>query len=380
MDHQISEMYYKSIYFDLPFLVFVKDGFKDKQLEDREKACQNSNESSHSQYAPSNNESGGLTIGGEIPVYIPEKVEKAYVVKVGEKFVGIQFLRRITQNNSVNILNLYGEVEGDRAGRASFSSVRVNFDLRIFEPKDYFNVKYFVNLAIDSLNKFIEHYRVFTGRHYIRPVTPAIVQKFTIFNYFSDKPTFVQHYVTGKAVLDVDEAELSLPPFVFHIDAMMHCAGGVSDEIDVNLREILYKDIEPSIIDTLHLEVKDKLDLREWRLAAIEAAVLFETFLNTRLRDVYRNKGFSEFDVENKFHKNDSLRTPLSSYAIAKNLVKDATGFDFSATSEFQNWSCNTKDLRNDVVHGKKYKVTRDEAQLSYACVVNGINLISKHL
>lgn len=379
MDYKINEMYYKSVYFDLPFLIFVKDGFKDKQLEDWAKAYQSGGELLYSPYAPSQNKRGGLTVGGGFPVYLPDKVEKAYVVKVGEKYVGIQFLRRITQNNSAN---LCGEIEGDRTGRASFSSVRVNFDLRLFDSMKFFNSKYFVNLAIDSVNKFIEHYRVFTGKHYIRPVTPAIIQSFIIFNEYKDQSTFIQNYVTDKSVLEVEEEiNPSIPPSSYHMDAMMHGMGGaISDEIDNTLRETLDKDIEPSIVDTLHLEVKDKLDLREWRTAAIEAAVLFETFLNTRLRDVYKNQGLSDSDIENKFHKNDRIRTPLSSYAIAKNLVKDATGFDFAATTEFQNWSDNTKDLRNDVVHGKKYKVTKEEAQLSYTCVVNSINLISQHL
>lgn len=378
MNNQINGMYYKSIYFDLPFLIFVKDGFKDKQLEEWAKAYQIGEELPYSPYAPNQNQGGGLTIGGGFPVYIPEKVEKAYVVKVGEKFVGIQFLRRITQNNPAN---LCGEIEGDRTGRASFSSVRVNFDLRIFDSKYFFNTKYFVNLAIDSVNKFIEHYRIATGKHYIRPVTPATIQSFTIFNEYKEQPTFVQHYVTDKPVLEVDEDNPSLPPSSYHMDAMMRGMGGsIPDDIDANIRETLENDIEPSIIETLQLEVKDKLDLREWRLAAIEAAVLFETFLNIKLRDVYKAQGIPDSDIEDKFHKNDRQRTPLSSYAIAKNLIKDATGFDFASTTEFGEWSNKTKDLRNELVHGKKYKVTKEEAQLSYKCVANSINLISQHL
>jgi len=378
MDNQVNGMYYKSIYFDLPFLIFVKDGFKDKQLEDWAKAYQNGEEHPYSPYAPNQNRGGSLTIGGGFPVYLPNKIEHAYVVKVDEKFVGIQFLRRIAQNNSAN---LCGEIEGDRTGRASFSSVRVNFDLQLFDPRNYLNTRYFVNLAIDSVNKFIEHYRVATGKHYIRPVTPAIIQSFTIFNEYNEKPTFIQHYVTDKAVLEVGDVNSTLPSPSYCMDATMHGMGGaIPDDIDISLRETLYKDIEPSIIETLHLEVKDKLDLREWRLAAIEAAVLFETFLNVKLRDTYRAQGTPDSEIEDKFHKNDRLRTPISSYAIAKRLVLDATGFDFAATFEFQAWSDNTKDLRNEVVHGKKYKVTKEEAQLSYKCVENSINLISQHL
>lgn len=378
MNNPTNGIYYKTVYFDLPFLIFVKDGFKDKELEDWAKAYQSGSELPYSPYAPCHNKSGNMTIGGGFPVYIPEKIEHAYVVKVGKNYVGIQFLRRITQNNAANIC---GEIEGDRTGRASFSSVRVNFPLENFDSKYYASTKYFINLAIDSINKFIEHYRVNTGKYYIRPVTPATIQSFIIVNDFKDSLTSMQHYVTDKSVLEVKEND-SFPPLSgYYMDAIMHGMGGaISDDIDINLRQVLDKDIEPSILDTLNLEVKDKLDLREWRLAAIEAAVLFETFLNIRLRDVYRTQGVSDSDIEDKFHKNDRLRTPFSSFTIAKDLVKDATGFDFAVTTEFRDWSSNTKDLRNDVVHGKKYKVTKEEAQLSYECVVKSINLISVHL
>ncbi len=379
MENMQDQIYYKSIYFDLPFLIFVKDGFKDKQLEEWAEAYQAGKELPYSRYAPSGKGSGGLTIGGGFPVYIPATVESAYVVQVENKYMGVQFLRRITQNNPAN---LCGEIAGDRAGRASFSSVRVNFDLRMFDPRFYFNTKYFVNLAVDAVNKFIENYRVYTGKFYIRPVTPAIIQSFTIFNEIRNQPTFHQHYVTDSSVLDVSDNEPStLPPSSYHMDALMQGMGGsISDEIDAKLRDVLATDIEPSIIETLHLEVKDKLDLREWRLAAIEAAVLFETFLNTCLREEYKAKGLPESEIEDKFHKTDRFRTPLSSYAIAKTLVSDATGFDFSETPEFQAWSNHTKDLRNDVVHGKTYKVSKQQATLSYQCVVDAINIISAHM
>jgi len=372
-------MYYKSIYFDLPFLIFVKDGFKDKQLEEWAEAYTSGKDLPYSPYAPRGKGAGGLTIGGGFPVYIPATIESAYVVKIENKLMGVQFLRRITPNNPAN---LCGEIAGDRAGKASFSSVKVNFDLRMFESSFYFNTKYFVNLAVDAVNKFIEHYRVQTGKFYIRPITPAIVQSFTIFNEIRNQPTFHQHYITDASVLSViDNEPTNIPPSKYHMDATMQGMGGaISDEIDQSLRNVLGTDEEPSIIDTLHLEVKDKLDLREWRLAAIEAAVLFETFLNTRLREVYRSKGLSESDIEDKFHKTDRFRTPLSSYAMAKVLVNGATGFDFSSTVEFQDWSTNTKNLRNNVVHGKVYKVSKQEATLSYQSVVDSIKLISPHM
>ncbi|MED7819446.1 MULTISPECIES: hypothetical protein [unclassified Francisella] len=378
MNNQSKEMYYKSIYFDLPFLIFVKDGFKDKELEEWFNAYKNKKDLPYSRYAPNCKKNDRFIIGSRAPVYIPSKIEKAYIVKIYDVFVGIQFLRRITQNKSVD---LCGEIEGDRTGRASFSSVRINFDLKQFDIKKFHNTKYFINLAIEAVNKFIEHYRVITGKFYIRSITPAIIQEFFVFDSYKDNSTITKIYVTDKSILNDEKNDNLFSGLIYHMDATMRGMGGsILDKEDLELRQVLDKDIEPSIIKTLQLEVEDKLDLREWRLAAIESAVLFETFLNIRLRDAYKKLGLSDAEIENKFHKNDRHRTPLSSYKIAELLVKDALGFDFSLTSEFREWCRNTKDLRNEVVHGKKYKVTKEEAVLSYDSVKKSISVISGYL
>lgn len=378
MNSQAKEMYYKSIYFDLPFLIFVKDGFKDKELEEWFNAYNNKKDLPYSRYAPNCKKADRFIIGSGVPVYIPSKIEKAYIVKIYDLFVDIQFLRRITQNKSVD---LCGEIEGDRTGRASFSSVRINFDLKQFDIKKFHNTKYFINLAIEAVNKFIEHYRVITGKFYIRPITPAIIQEFLIFDSYKGDSTIIKSYVTDRSILNDKEDNELFHGLDYHMDATMRGMGGsIPDEEDLELRQILDKDIEPSIIKTLQLEVKDKLDLREWRLAAIESAVLFETFLNIKLRGAYKKSGLSDIEIENKFHENDRHKTPLSSYKIAKLLVKDALGFDFSLTSEFREWCRNTKDLRNEIVHGKKYKVTREEATLGYDSVKKSISLISRYL
>ena len=165
---------------------------------------------------------------------------------------------------------------------------------------------------------------------------------------------------------------------MYYMDATLHGMGGsITDEKEASLRKTLDQDIQPSILETLNLEVQDKLDLREWRLAVVESAVLFETYLNTFLRNVYKTKGLTEAQVEDKFHKNDKYKTPLFAFAIAKNLVKDATGYDFESTTEFTSWATNTKDLRNEIVHGKKFSVTQEEANLSYESVLKAIESIN---
>lgn len=352
-----KELYYKSVYFDLPYLIFVKDGFKDKSLEDWAKAYQEGKkELPYSQYAPRQNEPGFISIGGGSPVYLPPNdLAPAYVVNLGNNIlVGIQFLRRINQNNTVK---LCGEVIGDRVGRASFSSVRVNFDLRIFNPEMYWDMQYFVNLSIEAVNKFIEHYRVIADRFYVGPITPETIQSFLIINSFKDGTSSNQTYGVSSGLL-------------------RGLGGSIGDEEDKQLRDVLLEDKKPPIIDTLKLEVLDKLDLREWRLAVIEAAVLFETWLNFFLREKYKIHGLTDKQIEKNFYRKDKNKTPLSVYAIAKDLIKDAAGFDFSNTKEFYEWCIKTKDLRNDIVHGKKYNITIKEAHECFNTVLSAIRII----
>ena len=188
MNNDDKKLYYKSVYFDLPYLIFVKDGFKDKTLEDWAKAySEGDKELPYSPYAPNSNEPGYMLIGGGFPVYIPpEELSPTYIINLGSNIaVDIQFLRRINQASTTKMC---GEVPGDRTGRASFSSVRVNFDLKFINPEYHWDMALFCNLSINAVNKFIEHYRVIAERFYIRPVTPQVIQLFTILILMTQRP------------------------------------------------------------------------------------------------------------------------------------------------------------------------------------------------
>lgn len=360
VDQPKKEPYYKYVYFDLPFLIFVKDGFKDKTLEEWAKAYSERKEDlPYSPYAPKSNEPGYFAIGGGFPVYLPpDKVASAYVINLGNNIaVGLQFLRRINQNSTTK---LCGEIIGDRTGRATFSSVRVNFDLKIINPQYHYDMQLFVNLGITAVNKFIEHYRVVANRFYVRPVTPQVIQTFLVITEFTDGTSNTQTYGSGSGPL--------------------HGLGGaIPDDIDKKLRDILITEELPPILNILELEIRDKLDLREWRLSVIESAVFFETWLHQYVRSLFKANGLSDHEIDNKFHRNDAHRIPLSAFAIAKNLISEASGFDFSITTEFDEWCTKTKDLRNLIVHGKQYVVSEKEARKCFEAVQNAISVIKQN-
>lgn len=374
----INNLTKKSVYFDLPFILNVKDNIDDNELRQWLNAKNNnSHEVPHSKYAPKTNEEK-LIIGSNTSVFLPERLFPCYSFEQKNIKTTIQLLRRINPNNQVS---LCGEVVGDRSGKASFSSVFITFDLENIDTDKYWNSSYFINLAIEAINRFIELYRVYADRHYVRQVTTSTIQNFMISNYIRGKrTTFNQEYIINEQSLDtINKNDIEIP--LISMPITLNGLGlNIDDEVDKKIRQDLSKNEAPPILEVLDLEVKDKLDLREWRLASIESAILFESYLNIKIREKLKRDGLEETDIEAKFCKKDKNKTPYSSYEIASKILHSVTNFKFHDTNEFKNWCKNTKDLRNSIVHGKKFIVTKEQAHLSYKSTSEAINLLENYL
>jgi len=149
---------------------------------------------------------------------------------------------------------------------------------------------------------------------------------------------------------------------------------GLDGAVDARLRAAVAKTEPPEIGPTLDADILDHLDLHEWRLAVIQTAVFFEAWLSRFARARFAQAGPSPSAIEAKFLRSDGQ--PKSATAIAKNLVKEATGVDFSATTEYDNWAKEVRDLRNDLVHGKRFDVTHSEAIRAHEAVHVAIALL----
>ncbi|MBM3703404.1 MAG: hypothetical protein FJW63_10585 [Actinobacteria bacterium] len=283
----------KDVYFDLPFLISVKDGFRDPTLDDWFEAYQKGNPLPFSKYAPHNNEPSTTVIGGGCPVYIPpdEKVDPYILnlpeikvttpetqIKIPETQVKILFLRHVNPNTEVKVI---GELIGDRNGKISFSSVLVKIDINIVKPEYYWDMNLFLVIALFAINTFIENYRVIADRPYIRPVTAAEIQQFHLRTLFEDG-TYQWAQLKG----------VSGPLYGFGYS--------ISDDKDKDLRKALLEDNSPSMDKILDVEIRNYLDLNEWRLALIESAVLFEAWLSTYLRQEFKDKGLNESEIKKK--------------------------------------------------------------------------------
>ena len=345
----------KYVDFDLPFLLFVRDSLGDQSLKDWADAYAAGTESlPYSRYAPATNKPGHMIIGGGLPVYIPpEPLARYYDVALPHFSAGLRLLRRVNPHREMVMM---GEIPGDRTGRASFSSARVMFDMSQILPTHHQNFPLFCELAVQAINHFIDHYRVIANRPYVGPVTMAVIQSFIVTTEFEDGEQIQQHYGTGSGPL--------------------HGMGGaIPDVEDLKLREAVSSPQPPSIHDTLDANIRDHLDLQEWRLAVIESAVAFEAWLSRFLRDQLVSQGRS--NIDELFLNSRGL--PKSITSIAQNLIKEVTGFDFELSNEYSDWAFNVRDLRNDLVHGKIFDVSQAQASEAYSSVIAAIACITEH-
>lgn len=294
-----------------------------------------------------------MIIGGGLPVYIPpEPLARYYDVVLPHFSAGIRLLRRVNPHREMVMM---GEVPGDRTGRASFSSARIMFDMSNILPEYHQNFPLFCELAVQAINHFIDHYRVIADRPYIGQVTMAVIQSFMVTTEFEGGEQIQQHYGTGSGPL--------------------HGMGGaIPDDQDLKLREAISNPNPPSIHETLDANIRNHLDLQEWRLAVIESAVAFEAWISRHLREQLSSQGRSNIDAI--FLNSRGL--PKSITSIAQNLVREITGFDFGNTNEYAEWESNVRDIRNDLVHGKIFDVSRIQANRAYSSVKAAVTCIKE--
>lgn len=334
---------FKYVDFDLPFLLFLKDSLGDNALKEWADAyATGKSELPYSPYAPPASKPSHFIIGGGLPVYIPpEPLAQWYLVRLPHFEAGIRLLRRVNPHRSTVIM---GEVPGDRTGRASFSSVRVMFDMTTILPEHHSNFPLFCSLAIEAINHFVAHYRVVADRPYVDSVTMSVIQSFVVTTEFTDGEQIQQHYGTGSG-------------------ALYGMGGAVSDEVDAALRSAVSKPEPPNIDLTLDANIRNYLDLQNWRMSVIETALSFEAWVSRLLREQLKAAG--ESDIEKRFV--DSRGRPRSITSIVQKVVHQVLGYDFASTSEYAAWEKDVRDIRNDVVHGKVFDVSREQAIAAYA-------------
>ena len=351
----------KVIIFDLPFHINVKDGINDTGIKAWHEAyLRGDGASAFSPYAPHPAKPQPQAGFGDIsPVHLPtEPLDESYKVMVpglGSVYE-LTFLRRL---NQITQSQMPGDVLGDRAGRYSYSSVEVK--VYYGNIKEEFRDDDFAlsDLAVYAVNWFLEHYRVITKRYYISQITPGTIGDFHVSTMYSNS-SFRQWRL--RCSLD--------GPVIFANTSL-------SQEKEENLRAAIVQENEPAITQVLYLEAEEKLSLRQWRLAIIEAAILFETWLGLHVRFLFKQQGLSKEDVEKKFINKSGSH--LFAKDIAGKLIQEAASFNFKATNEYTDWHEGVAKLRNAVVHGDTFRVEPQAAIDAFNKVKAAITLVEKN-
>lgn len=347
---------YKIIAFDLPFVIFVKDNCTDRILEDWVAAVREGRTPPYSPYAPSANKTGAIAIGSASQVFLPSgDVAPPYAVKTSRFEATLRFIRRVNPNREMVIM---GEVPGDRTGRASFSSVECFFYANALGDSNI-ALSDWASAAIEIVNHFIQHYRVIANRFYLYPVTQSIIQYFNIGTFTGGSDPTWQLYATGSG-----------PVHMF--------GGAIPDDQDIRLRNAIANTAPPDVKLVLDQQVHSYLDLREWRLAIIETAVLFEAFLTYILGEYLKSHGRSVKEIHALLHRDDGR--PHEVEHLAKAVVRRVTGFDFASTNEFQRWKEDVSRKRNQVVHGYRFDVSQAEAEQAFKANIDAANLLKRQL
>lgn len=344
----------KIVLFDLPFIIFVKDNAQDKALEDWLAAVREGLPPPYSPYVPCPNKPSSLTIGGGIPVFIPSSdVAPPYFVRTTSLEARLRFIRRVNPHRAMVLM---GEVPGDRTGRASFSTVECYFDIDALGNRAA-GMPIWAEAALDVVNHFIQHYRVIADRSYIYPVTPSIVQHFDIGTVTEGADTTWQQYATGSGALN-------------------GLGGSIPEEQDSQLRAAIANSSPPDVKLILDQQVKSYLDLREWRLAIIETAVLFEAYLTNVLVTYLSQKGLPSGEIRALLHKEDGR--PHEVEHLAKSVIRKLTGFDFAQTVEFQRWKEDVLRIRNEVVHGRTFDISKADAERAFRVSLDAARVINR--
>lgn len=340
--------------FDLPFVLFLRDSLDDLDLRNWLEAARSGDpKPPYSKYAPHPNQPIAAVIGGGIPVFIPLTLADPYEVQIDGLHAAVRLLRRVNISRDPIVI---GELPGDRVGRVSFSSARVILLAEQLKQEQLGDPKQICEIALNVINHLIDHYRVVAKRPYVGRVTPSVIQEFfitTTYKNADDQDTL--RYGAGSG-------------------ALRGFGGALDEPSERELRNVIFNPTPPPIFKTLELNILDCLDLRDWRLALIELAVLFEVWISHFVRNKFRGAGLTDSDIDKKFLNSKDL--PLSVTAIARDLVKEATRFDFSATAEYANWATSVRDMRNLLVHGKRFNVSEQEAISAQQAVVAAITLL----
>lgn len=290
------------------------------------------------------------------PIYLPNTMDQngakiGQPIQIASPVAEIHLTRVIRTNVGIAVpLEMDG---GDPYGRFSFSVLSVRLRVPADAKTDQWPV---AHQAVSAVNALICQYRDVAEQPLIPQVATEAIGHFIL--------SFMEN---GQLVQPATTLATGYGPAVGRATAEQQ-------KREDKIRERLASNSEISIFREFELRAHQLFYQQEYRGAIIETAILFEAWLKSRLHSAFLRKGLTDELTRLKF-LNDKKHPRTADY-VAKHLVKEATGFDFSITNEYRLWRAEVADVRNDLVHGTRRSAVRGDAERAIDAVNKAIAIL----
>jgi len=248
----------------------------------------------------------------------------------------------------------FSKIKNDRYGVLSKTKVQIWFDNRTFDnipiDKALFRVssKYFLQLSITYLNKFLADYRSITREYWIRPLKE-------------------QNILSYQHILLDEDSNQDICSCLLNNEVYFNGGQEISIEKDQesNLRELLLLQ-NNNLYDNLLLSAFDNLDLGNFNNTIIQCSILFENFIYTTLDGKLSKRKLD------KIKRNVECNCFVGVYQVCKSGLKVEFDSDFGDSEEFINFHKQVLQTRNNLVHGTQLE------SVSYLDAKNAIAITLK--
>lgn len=199
---------------------------------------------------------------------------------------------------------------------------------------------YIVEEVTKCINKFLEIYKVNTESYWMRRLLPHDIFDFVIVKIDNQGEKKEQHHK--------------------HTAGAMTGMGSTLSENDISeIQDSLSKSENPSIYSRIQLEIRDQISLKEYDIAVVSSQRLMESWLKQSFEHLLKTvEGYSQSKAEDTARHQDGS---FKDFHDIRKMYDSKLDFDLEATSEFQQWQNNSKDVRNDIIH-EGYEPTKQEA------------------
>lgn len=309
-----------SVQFDLPFLLRIKDSLQGDSIEGVEE----------------------------------------YFVMVDVAEILLRFKMNIRETSGFSIAT------EDIRGQLSYSTVKVFLNKQYFKSVGITDTFRGFEIciwetALKAINQFIEIYRRETNSSWVNPVISSEIYNYHIAAIKEGK--VIDHYHKGS------------------LGTGKSIGNYITDDEEARIRNKLNSFWLADDLERLAFSAEHQFLMENYWGSTLSIGIYCEAFLSRIIRASYSKLGLSEDEINFKFLEDDK-KNRLSFTKFLKNSINELLNQNVrSKKSEvykyYDAWTKDTRDVRNDLAHGKKISVTKElaeKAMISGKALMNYLN------